>query len=120
MWIRERIENPPSYLSTWRKSVLVVAAVFTLLVAFIGFDKHMEIQATAPDHPVPARGQVYPIDVNHGYIRYVNWKDKESFSLWGLATSWVGAVDLLAFFVWLTAPRETDPKKIRPSMAPKA
>lgn len=69
MWIRERLENPPTNLSTWRKMVIVVMIAFATVIAVVGFNMHMEIQATAPDHPVPAHGQVYPVDVNHGYIR---------------------------------------------------
>lgn len=100
MWIRERLENPPqiSDLSTWRKVVIVVAIAFALTIAFVGFDKDMEIQATAPNHPVPAQGRVFPVDVNHGYIRYVTWEEKQSFLLWaGQAGSWAGAAAMMPF-----------------------
>lgn|SRR5579862_411724 len=117
MWIRERLENPPqiSDLSTWRKIVIVVAIAFALTTAFVGFDKHMEIQATAPDHPVPAQGRVFPVDVNHGYIRYVTWEEKQSFLLWaGQSGSWAGAAMMIVLFILLTAPRQPDRKRVRP------
>lgn len=117
MSLRERIEHPPkiSDLATWRKVVLVVAVAFALLIAALAVDKHLTIYGSAPDHPVPAQGQVYPVDVMHGHIRYVTLQEKKSFLLWaGQAGSWAGAAVVVAFFLWITSPRNSDRKRLGP------
>jgi hypothetical protein len=110
MGIREMVENPPaiSDLPIWRKTVLVAAVVFSLFIAAVAVDKHLRIYASAPDHPVPATGQVHEVDVMHGYIRYVTLQEKESFLLWaGRVGSWAGAAFVAAFFLWITSPRKS-------------
>ena len=125
MSMREMIENPPamSELPAWRKIVLIVAVGFALLIAGVAADKHLTIYGSAPDHPVPATGQVYQVDVMHGYIRYVTLQEKQSFILWaGRAGSWAGAAFVTAFFVWITSSRKSakNVNRVRPSIGPEA
>jgi hypothetical protein len=121
MSLRAMIENPPtlSELTSWRKFVLVVAVAFGLLVAAIAVDKHLTIYSSAPDHPVPSEGRTYKVSVMHGYVRYVTLRDQESVLLWtGRAGSWVGAVTVVAFFLWITAPRKAPRKLVAPLRGP--
>jgi hypothetical protein len=122
MSLREMIEHPPtiSDLPIWRKILVACALAFFLFVFAVGIEKHLTIYGSAPDHPVSATGQVYAVDVMHGYTRYVTLPEKESFLLWaGRAGSWAGAAFVVAFFLWITSPRKSDRKRfIRPFIGP--
>ena len=110
MSIREVVKHPPaiSDLPLWRKIILAVALAFFLLIGAVGIDKHLTIYGSAPNHPVPSTGQVYAVDVMHGYIRYVTASEKDSFDLWaGRAGSWAGAAFVGAFFLWITYRKKT-------------
>jgi hypothetical protein len=110
MSLREMLEHPPpiSDLSIWRKVLIASALAFFMFVFAVGIDKHLTIYGAAPDHPVPATGQVYAVDVMHGYVRFVTLPEKESFLWWaGKAGSWAGAAFVGAFFLWITSRRRT-------------
>jgi|SRR5579864_803519 len=120
MSLREMIEHPPamSDLPIWRKILIVCALAFFVLISFAMVDKEMTIYGSAPDHPVPVKGEVYQVDVMHGYIRYVTLKEKES-PLLGRAGSWAGAAFVVVFFLWITSPRKSNRKRlIRPFIGP--
>ena len=80
--------------------------MFCLVTASLSVDKDRTIYATAPDHPVPEKGQIYSVDAEHDNIRYVTASEIESFDLWaGRAGSWAGAAFVGAFIPWVTSPK---------------
>jgi hypothetical protein len=110
MSIRQMLEHPPaiSDLPVWRKIALAVALAFVVLIGTVSIDKHLTIYGSAPDRPMPSTGQVYAVEVMHGYIRYVTASEKDSFDLWaGRAGSWAGAAFVGAFFLWITYREKT-------------
>lgn len=113
--LRKMIEHPPAFsnLPMWRKVVIVCAFAVFFFIFIASVDRQFTIYGSAPDHPMPATGQVYPVDVMHGYIRYVTLQEKES-SLLGAAGSWAGAAFVAAFFIWITGPRRSDRKSVQP------
>jgi len=111
MWTRrliKMIENPPriSDVPLWRKIVIIFALGFSLLIGAAMFDKELTIYGSAPDHPIPATGQIYEVNVMHGYIRYVTLEEKES-PLLGKAGSWAGAAFVAGFLLWITCPKKS-------------
>jgi hypothetical protein len=108
MRLREMIENPPkiSDIPLWRKVLIICALAFFVFIGAAMVDKELTIYGSAPDHPVPATGQIYEVDVMHGYIRYVTLEEKES-PLLGKAGSWAGAAFVAAFFLWITSSKKT-------------
>lgn len=110
MSIREMVKHPPmiSDLPLGRKIVIAVALGFVMVVGAVGINEHLTIYGSAPNHPVPSTGQVYAVDVMHGYIRYVTASEKDSFDLRaGRAGSWAGAAFVGAFFLWITYRKKT-------------
>ena len=114
MWVRKlikMIENPPaiSDLPIWRKMVIAPAFCFSLLIGGMAFYEHLAIYEWAPDHSVPATGQIYLVYVNHGFVRYVTLQEKKSFLFWAgdRTASCAGAAFVGAFFLWVTSPRKT-------------
>ena len=70
-----------SDLPLWRRAVIV----FAMVLFFIGstpFDKELTIYTSAPSHPNAATRQIYPVHVNHGYLRYVTSDEAESLAKW--------------------------------------
>lgn len=105
----ERYRHPPplSDLPTWKRLVFFAALGFVVLIGVLAIDKNLTIYGTAPDHPVPDKGQVYPVSVEHGNIRYVTASEKESVELWTQrAGSWAGAAILGAVLLWITSPKK--------------
>lgn len=105
----EKYRHPPplSDFPIWRRVLFFAALGFSVLLAVVGADKHLTIYGTAPDHPVPEKGQIYSVDVMHGYVRYVTASEKESFDLWaGRSGSWAGAAVTGAFCLWITSQRK--------------
>ena len=105
--ISERVEHPPalSDLPLWRRAFIVCALAFALVVTALAITKQLAIYGSAPDHPVPATGQMFEIYAL-GHTRYVTLAEKES-PLVGRAGSWLGAAFVAAFALWITSPKET-------------
>lgn len=105
MSLRQMIENPPAFsgLPVWRKVLMVCALAFFVFVGFASVDKRLTIYGAAPDHPVPATGQVFEVYAI-GHIRYVTLDEKESPLVDGRAGSWAGAAFMAIFFLWITSP----------------
>ena len=63
MSLREMIENPPaiSDVTLWRKLLIACALLFFVFVGAAMLDKRVTIYGAAPDHPVPATGQVFEV-----------------------------------------------------------
>jgi hypothetical protein len=108
---------PPTRLSDlpiWKAVLIVVALGFFLFVSARAVDEDLTTFAKAPDHPVPAAGQVYPVSVEHGYTRYLTASEKASFDVWdGVAVTWGGAAFLCACFLYITSVKKTDNRHVR-------
>jgi hypothetical protein len=109
MSLREMIEHPPDIrdLPIWRKVLIACAFALFMFIGFASLDKDLTIYASAPTYPVAATGQVYPVSVEHGYIRYVTLAEKENPLVDGRAGSWAGAAFVGAFFLWITSRRKS-------------
>jgi cytosine/uracil/thiamine/allantoin permease len=95
----------PSDLPTWRKIVALGAAgLFLFLGVMITF-KEIKIYETAPSAPVVATQQVYPVQVMHGYVRYVTQGEKVSFVFWKDRMGTLIAVPIVAAFIVLATYR---------------
>ena len=82
-------------LPLWRNvSLICVAALFFSLGCML-FALEMEIYASAPHMPVLETQMMYPVRVNHGYLRYVTAEQAERLEFWRTATP-AGLVVLLA------------------------
>jgi hypothetical protein len=110
MALDDRYKHPPplSDLLTWKRVRFYAALGFSVLIAGVGADKGLTVYGTAPDHPVPDKGQISPVDVDDGHIRYPTASEKESFDVWaGRAGSRAGAAFTRAFFLWTTSHKKT-------------
>jgi hypothetical protein len=103
-----------SDLPVWRAVLIIVALGFFLFVSARAVDEDLTTFAKAPDHPIPAAGQVYPVSVEHGYTRYLTASEKASFEVWdGVAVTWGGAAFLCACFLYVTSLKKTDSRHVR-------
>src|SRR5438552_2002913 len=109
MSIRQMIQHPPAIrdVPPWRKILIVCALAFFVFIFLAEVDKELTIYGSAPDHPVPATGQIYEVKIMHGYIRYVTLQEKESPFL-GRAGSWAGGAFVAAFFLWITSCKKNN------------
>ena len=103
-----------SDLPVWKAILIVVAMGFCLFTFARGVDKDLTTFAKAPDHAVPSAGQVYPVYVEHGNIRYLTASEKASFDVWdGLAPTWGGAAFLCACFLYIISVKRIDSRRVR-------
>lgn len=96
-----------SDLTLWRKIVSLTAAggalVFVLLVGLILPSKELDIYHSAPTAPVEATQQTYPVQVEHGYLRYVTQKEADDLIFWrNLTGPTIGGLLVVAALVLLT------------------
>jgi hypothetical protein len=78
----------------------------------MSFYKDFEIYGGDPDHPVVSTGQIYPVYVIKGYLRYTTRDERESLVFWEEKMSaWIGLPPLAAVFLWFMYR----PKQARPS-----
>jgi hypothetical protein len=73
-------------LPLWRKALLACGMALFCAVGGTLFTKETEICTSAPGVAVPAAGQVYPVHVNHGYVRYVTQNEADTLEFWRAAT----------------------------------
>jgi len=101
-------------LPPW-KAVLILAALgFFFFVLARAVDEDLTTFAKAPDHAIPATGQMYPVYVEHGNIRYLTASEKATFDVWdGVAVTWAGAAFLCACFLYLTSVKKIDNRYVR-------
>jgi hypothetical protein len=99
------VEHPPPFsaLPVWRKAVLIAGLAFAVFASVAGAWEHIAIYGSAPDHPITATGQIYAVNVMHGYIRYVAAPELETYRLWCEQVGpWAGAAFMAAFFTLIT------------------
>jgi hypothetical protein len=116
MTLQERIENRPSLhaLPLWRRLVLICGLGFFVLVGAMIVDKQFDIYGGDPDHPVVATGHIYPVHVNHGYLRYATKEERDSLIFWeNKMGAWIGLPALGSVFLWLLyRPKRPSPASL--------
>ena len=76
-------------LPVWRKLVLLCCVGLWSFLGIRHFSEEANIYASAPEAPVTKTKQVYPVHVNHGYLRYVT---KEKAEQWKFTSSTTGPI----------------------------
>lgn len=62
-------------LPVWRKLLLSCCVGVWCFFGIKHFSQEIDIYASAPQTPVTETKQLYPVHVNHGYLRYVTKDD---------------------------------------------
>ena len=88
MGFLDRLRNPGD-LPVWRKVVLLCCAGVWMFLGIRHFSLEADIYASAPNDPVIQTKQVYPVHVNHGYLRYVT---KEQAEQWAFSSRTTGPI----------------------------
>jgi hypothetical protein len=104
MSLEQMIRNQLSFdvLPTWRKSFIICCIGMGVITGGLTFNRDMNIYG-APDHPVVATGQTFPVTVNHGSARCVTQRERDSFEFWGANVGLLTSGPfLLAFLIWIT------------------
>ena len=78
----------------WRKTLLACAVAVFFFFGYRLFDKEADIYASAPNVPVARTKQVYPVHVNHGYVRYLTQKEADDLDFWRKVTPAIVAPSL--------------------------
>ncbi len=69
-------------LPIWRKVLIVPFIVLLCIVSYRPFSMEVDIYTTAPSKPVQETGQVIPVYVNHGYLRYLTYAEAKDYRYW--------------------------------------
>jgi hypothetical protein len=67
-------------LPMWRKILLACAIGSFFFFGGKLFNKEADIYISAPSVPVAKTKQVYPVLVNHGYVRYLTRKEADDWT----------------------------------------
>jgi hypothetical protein len=98
-----RRQVPFSAVSAWRKVLIVCCIAASVLAGAMLADFELDLYSSAPDHPVAESGDVYRINLNHGFTRYVTLQDKTRLeSYQSNSRNVCGLAMLAAFFLWIT------------------
>jgi hypothetical protein len=76
-------------LPLWRKLLIVSIIGLWLFLGIRHLSKEADIYVSAPHAPVIETKQVYPVHVNHGYLRYVTKREAEN---WGFLSTTTGPI----------------------------
>lgn len=110
-----RRQVPFSALARWRKVLIVSCILAFLCAAAMLVNVELNVYPSAPDHPVPETGEVYGVNMNHGFIRYVTLQDKTHLEFWeSSARNICGLAMLAAVCLWLTFKGPVSPKQPGP------
>lgn len=88
-------------LPLWRKIVLVLCLVSVFVLGGNGYE-HVRIYAVNPSVAVPEKGQVYPLRVMHGSLRYVTIQQLENFRNSEARGTLIGIPFVIAFLTLVT------------------
>jgi len=69
-------------LPMWRKILLACAIGSFFFFGGRLFNREADIYVSAPSTPLSSTKQVYPVLVNHGYVRYLTQKDADDLDFW--------------------------------------
>ena len=76
-------------LPVWRRLVLLCCVGLWSFFGLRHFSQEADIYASAPETPVVKTKQVYPVRVNHGYLRYVT---KQEADEWEFSNNTTGPI----------------------------
>jgi hypothetical protein len=76
-------------LPVWRKRLLACCVGVWCLFGGRHFSQEADIYTSAPQTPVIKTKQLYPVHVNHGYLRYVTKHEAEK---WEFSNSTTGPI----------------------------
>jgi hypothetical protein len=94
---------PFNTLPLWRKTLIVCCIASFMFGAAMLANVELDTYPSAPNRPVAETGQIYPINVNHGFIKYVTLQDKIRLELWeSRAGLLCGPAMLAMFLLWVT------------------
>ncbi len=103
---------PFTALPRWRKVLIVSCILAFLCAAAMLVNVELNMYPSAPDHPVPETGEVYGVNINHGFIRYVTLRDKTRLECWESNARNICGLGMLAVvFLWLTFKGPVSPKQ---------
>lgn len=92
-----------SDLPVWRKVVICCAAALFVLIGSTRLIKELDIYASAPASPLPETRQTHPVQVMHGYVRFVTQEEEASWRFWtGTASSNIGILVIVGLLTWAT------------------
>jgi hypothetical protein len=92
-------------LPIWRKILLACAIGSFVFFGYRLFDKEADVYVSAPSVPVAETKQVYPVHVNHGYVRYLTQKEADDLDFWRKVTPAIIAPSLAAAVLLLATYR---------------
>jgi hypothetical protein len=94
---------PFNTLPRWRKILIFCCITSFVFGAAMLANVELDMYPSAPDHPLAATGEIYPININHGFIKYVTLQDKMRLDLWEFRAGLLcGPAMLAIFFLWVT------------------
>jgi hypothetical protein len=79
----------PGDLLVWRRMALICCAGVWIFFGMRQFSLEADIYTSAPNAPIIQTKQVYPVHVNHGYLRYVT---KEQAEKWAFSSRTTGPI----------------------------
>jgi hypothetical protein len=110
-----RRQVPFSALSRWRRVSIVCCIAAFVFAAAMFVNVELNMYPSAPDHAVPETGEVYGVNINHGFIRYVTLRDKTRLEFWeSNARNICGLAMLASVFLWMTFKGPVSPKQPGP------
>jgi hypothetical protein len=92
-------------MALWRRMLVLSLIAASVFFWFAGTDRDLDYYGHSPDHPIYSAGEVFKV-YTLGHVRYVTLEEKEN-AFFQLSNSWAGLALLIAFFVWVTSPRQT-------------
>ena len=66
----------------WRKIVILSGFCGTLALGGVLAHREFDFYVSGARSPHAVTGEIYPVSVNHGYVRYLTAKDYESYEAW--------------------------------------
>jgi hypothetical protein len=114
MSLGQMIRRPAPFntLPVWRKALIFCCIASFVFGAAMLANAELDMYPSAPNHPIATTGEIYPININHGFIRYVTLQNKARLDLWeSRAGLLCGPAVLAMLLVWVTF---SDPLRRRP------
>lgn len=87
-------------LPIWRKALIVCTFALLFVVGARLPGREADIYVSAPRVANPSTGQIYPVQVNHGYVRYLTRQQDADLAFWravspAIIAAWIAGTALL-------------------------
>jgi len=73
-------------LPLWRKTLIVLAMLSFFAFGGRLFNREVDIYVSAPSAANSATAEIYPVHVNHGYVRYLTRQEDADLAFWRAVT----------------------------------